>query len=276
MSVFKRYAPVDLSARLTLNEQVTSVGWFLWAYAVIVGGPSVLSILESVFIDHQLVAALQWIVEGFNRLLSVLDSVFAPLFRPMLSWINRLLDWNLALQPQWKALFALGMLLVSAISRSLWLGGNRIAGVVFLFYSGFFILVGSVLAGLAPPTTWWAQGLAAAMPVFLTVVAWAVFTAIMERDLGTLRNGSIASLICFAVLFAIASVVSFVPGVKGSAGALCLGAAVLLASALLVKIGADEDDDTATRAGLTTLGGFGAAAIILFADLILRWTGAAA
>lgn len=151
--------------KLTLGEALEDLGWFPLLFAVAVGGPSILAILEQVLVNHQLVPALQWIVDGYNRIMTVLGAAVEPLVQPAIDWVNARLGWSLTLDPVWRPVFALCMVLVMAFVRTSIRHGN-IAGA---FREGCPIGVGFLVAALmigifAAGPGWPAQGAVAAIP----------------------------------------------------------------------------------------------------------------
>lgn len=106
--------------QITLGDAIKDLGWFSWLFAIVVAGPSILSILQAVFVEHRLIAAFQWIVDGYNAIVSVLGAVIEPLVQPLINWLNEQLDWRLTLHPFWRPAFVLGMIGVGAKFRANW------------------------------------------------------------------------------------------------------------------------------------------------------------
>jgi|CXWL01.1.fsa_nt_gi hypothetical protein len=96
------------------------MGWFPTLFAALVGGPSVLELVQYAFPHFQLTPYLQWIVDGWRQLMAVLGAVIEPPVELLLSWLNDWLDWGLVLDPVWRSLFALSMVLLMAVVRHSW------------------------------------------------------------------------------------------------------------------------------------------------------------
>lgn len=250
---------------------------------MIVGGPSILAILETVFVDHQLVPALQWIMDGYNRLMAVLSAVAEPLIQSAIEWLAAQLNWHLSLAPVWRPLFALGMVVVLGDSRTRLRDGRLGHAITNGICLGSGLFVGAAMAGVAPSSGgWWAQGLRAAAPVFC-VMAMASLVDIasdvargdrehLSKEIVELTLG--APLVGSGV-FAMAAALYFIPGWAGSAGVIVLGVVVVLLGAFFLARGLIRNGNRFdTRFGLTVLGGFFAAGLILAADFGLKVLGA--
>jgi hypothetical protein len=111
--------------KLTLAEALKDLGWFPLAFAVVVGGPSVLTILQELFVNHKLVPALQWIVDGYQRIMAALGAVVEPWVQPAIDWVNARFGWQLVLDPVWRPLFALTMVIAMGDARTRWRGGDH-------------------------------------------------------------------------------------------------------------------------------------------------------
>jgi hypothetical protein len=95
--------------RLTLDDALKDFGFFYALFVFLVSGPSWLSLLQMVFIEHRLVDALQWIVDGYNQIVGVLGAVIEPLLQPAINWLNGAFDWRLVLMPHWRPLALLSL-----------------------------------------------------------------------------------------------------------------------------------------------------------------------
>jgi hypothetical protein len=260
--------------KLTLWEALKDLGWFSFWFAVIVGGPSVLAILEEVFVNHQLVPALQWIVDGYQRIMGVLGAIVEPLVQPAIEWINARFGWNLMLDPVWRPVFALCMVFLMAFVRKYIRNGDvaRAVGVGGVVAIGF--LTAALLIGLfAAGPGWLAQGAVAAVLIATFGVVGAARNAAGGdwRKVGS-AVGNLGEPVLF--LFAIGAGLSFVPGLAQSGGLIVLGGMIALLGVVWVGSGLSGGDRSDTRVGLTTLGGFVAAGLILAADFALKALGA--
>jgi uncharacterized membrane protein HdeD (DUF308 family) len=140
------------------------------------------------------------------------------------------------------------------------------------------LIVASIAIGLLPPAgAWWAQGLMISVPVAtiafghrMTAIRFLkTADAIKSRHrsplIGSLRLTTIFGLAAFVF----GASASFVPGIDEHAGLLCLGVTIAMAGCLYLEQGLRSTPRAGKlRMGLSILGGFVAAALILLSD----WT----
>lgn len=272
--------------KLTLWEAIKDLGWFPLALAVIVGGPSILAILEEVFVKHQLVPALQWIVDGYNRVMAVLGAMVEPLIQPAIDWINARLNWSLTLDPVWRPLFALAMVFVLGLARAAWREGAQGQAVGVALGMGLGALLGAVLAGIVPSDGgWWAQGLRAAAPVASFLSLWGLTIAVRQINRGNAEETGpsiifylyffLSTFVYAGISFALAAGLSSWPDLAAGAGVIALGWVIAVLGIWFLSLGLSGDGDRyQTRVGLTILGGFIAAGMTLAADFGLKALGA--
>ena len=123
-------SPTD---RVTLWGAIKEIGVFPVAFSTLVGGPSVLAMLQSVFKEWRLTPAFQWIVDGYLWITAQLASYVEPLILPAISWINSLFDWHIVLYPHWRPMFLLLLMFSLAWPRAYWIDGRRLeAGKILL------------------------------------------------------------------------------------------------------------------------------------------------
>jgi hypothetical protein len=263
--------------KLTLGEAITDLGFFPILFTVAVGGPSILAILEQVLVNHQLVPALQWIVDGYNRVMTVLGAAVEPLIQPAIDWVNAQLGWSLTLAPVWRPVFALCMVAVMAQVRTAVREGDvaGAAGIGSLLSIGF--LASALLIGLfAAGPGWLAQGAVAAAP-FAIYSIFSLVAAAWFRSRGDWRNAGPVAVFFGAfslVQFAAGAGLSLMPGLAQSGGLIALGLAFAMLGVATVALGLSVVNRSGTRQGLTMLGGFIAAGLILAADFALKALGA--
>jgi len=257
--------------KLTLGEAIKDLGWFPLLFAVGVGGPSILVVLEQVMVNHQLVPALRWIVDGYQRVMAVLGASVEPWVRPAIDWVNTRLGWSMTLNPVWRPIFALSMVFVMATVRTAIRAGS-VGGAVT---GGGALSIGSLATALliglfAAGPGWLAQGAVAALPFAMFVLVLAAIDA-AERD----WRGFFSPVTGFVTLFVfvLGAGLSFVPGLAQSGGLLVFGAVIALLGAGLLAEGLRGGNRDLTRAGLTILGGFVAAGLILIADFAVTALG---
>jgi len=84
---------------LTPWQALKEIGWLPALYASLVGGPSLLAILQTVGqilrSDFRLSGALQWIGDGYNELTADLSALVEPIATPAINWLNAAFDWHL-------------------------------------------------------------------------------------------------------------------------------------------------------------------------------------
>lgn len=266
---------------ITLRAALHDLGFFYGLFTVIVSGPSVLSLLQMVFVEHRLNDALQWIVDGYNDISAVVAGVIEPLFAPLIAWLSDALGWRLELQAYWRPLFILATMFVIGWTRTAWRSGHRVSAVAFLFSGVAGAMIGAVAAGLVPASAEAraVQGLVAAAPLLAVGVGVAAPLAAMEgsREKGKLALGTgifVLVAIGVACLPWIAGTAWVVAGVNSGAGVAGLGTALVFIGVLSLWSGLGIPSGphalNATRLGLVLLGGFATAALILAADAALK------
>ncbi len=276
----------DYGHRLTLKQAIDDAGWIYTLFAAAVSAPSLLSLLQMIFVEHRLVDALQWIVDGYNDIVGVLGSVFEPLLEPLIAWVNAVFDWRLDLQPHWKPLFLLAMVRVSASARiNLRPPGNTFnprppINIYDTFVSvpllAIATLAGVVAAASVPiDGNWQAQGAMTAILVATMRAAMAVLGAISElinmRRISPRFFASIADAVAFTLIaYLLGAGFSFIPGVASGAGIIAFAVMLLAEGALSLSVGLGNFSLYGTRLGLIVLGGFLVAALILVADVAIR------
>jgi hypothetical protein len=283
---------MDDEAELTIGGAIQDLGWFSWIFALVVGGPSCLALLQAVFVDHELLAALGWIVDGYNRILDVVGGIFEPLLTSVLRAIGDLLHLSLSLQPHWKQLFVLGMIFVVSYARTAWRGRQRVSAVMVGLALTALALICAASASLAPLDNWLTHGWAALSMTTLLAIVLAVTVTLQTKrykmPARVANDGSIIQgrpryekrtervigvkphvfLVC-VLAFALGAVAAFVPQLSASAGVVVFILVLLGTGARAVVAGVRETNISSARLGLTILGGFLAAAIILIADRAL-------
>lgn len=293
--------------KLTLWEAINDLGWFP-LLLIGLGGFSILAILEQVVFRQplELVQIFQWPLDGYHRVMRLLGAVVEPLIQPAIDWAAAQMDLRLTLDPVWRPLFALGMVVVLGYSRTRWRNGNRVGATAFALGVGFGVLVGTVLAGVTPSeggwslkaffqvapalsvfspvellpgnTDWSVQVLRAAAPLASFLFLFALFEAGDSPSLRGLRamahvlqQGAVtAAGAVFLVSALVTGLLVFVPVLESVAGVVTLAGIVALLGVSLVAFGLRDRDTARTRTGLTIFGGFVTAGLILAADWGLR------
>ncbi len=265
----------DAQTRLTLGEALKDFGWFALVFTAVVGGTSVLALFETVFVEHRLIALFQWIVDGYGRVAALAGAMVEPLLAPLIDWINARLQLNLHLGAHWRPLFILGMVLVIGLARGAWRSGHRRDAVFAVVVIGVGALLGALLSGLMPlEGGWWAQGFSAGIPTLALFTFFGLAAALDSGDDATPLGIAIVFIAAVSVVaFAFGAALSFVPGLEVGAGVVALAAIIAFFGAGFLWNGLRANDREDARLGLTVLGGFASAALVLIADVAVKALG---
>lgn len=276
--------------RVTLSEAIEDFGSFP-LLLIGLGGFSILAVFEQGVLGRplELVQILQWPLDGYHRIMRLIGNVMEPLIQPAITWLNSQLNWDLRLDTVWRPLFALGMVVGLSWSRTGFQEGTAVRGTLEGGAITFGALVGSLLAGSIPADGgWWVQGLRTAAPLagLFVVVNTAVprlamfrpTSALADRPIEKIITGSMiliaGSFLLGGIAFVIAASLSFVPGFSFTAGLVTLAGFIALFGLLFFVAGTSDADPVNARFGLTILGGFLAAGLILTANWGLKAVGA--
>jgi len=272
--------------RLTLREAWDDLGWFYVTFSSIVGGPSVLALIQMIFVEHRLIDALQWIVDGYNDITANLSAYVEPLLAPVIAWLSRTFDWPIELLPHWRPVFLLLLIFVSANVRR----GGIVAFVNWVSPPVLIIaaLIGATIAGCIPlDSSWIGQGLIAMAPITavfigMTVVMIAYSAVRSHQSTRSLPRAAVRKarpLRASVGLLAIIGTVSgfaFLLGAAASlapiagAGIVALCAVVVALGGFLVVAGFTTNNIHDIRTALIILGGFFTATLIVAADWIIK------
>jgi hypothetical protein len=258
--------------RLTLGKALQEFGWFAVLFTVVIGGTSVLALLEQVFVEHRLIAAFQWIVDGYDRIIGVAAAVIEPLVLPIVDALNTWLNLDLRLGPHWRSLFVLGMLLVLGLARGAWRSGHRRDAALAVLVIGVGALAGALVSGLLPLAGgWWAQGLGAALPTIALFAFFGIAAALSGGEEKTPVGAAVLFVvIAGALAFVLGALLSLVPGLAAGAGVLSLALMIGLFGAGFLWNGLRNNDPGDAVLGLIVLGGFVSAGMVLIADLAVK------
>lgn len=260
--------------RLTLLEAVKDFGWLPLSLLSIGGGLSLIDIIERTVTDGlSLITPFQIVLDGYHRVSNAIGVTIEPLVRPLLDWLNAAFGWRLELQPLWRSLLVLCLMLVLGFARSQWRGGRRGAAILCVIVMGLAALSGAVVVGLLPAAGgWWLQGLTAAIPVALLGIATQIYYAIAKayfphRDPDESVEIHLGGSIGIALLFVVGAGLSFV--FHAGAGLVALGVLVAGLGALSLFGGLHAGSRAGSRIGLAILGGFAALGMILISNWVL-------
>ena len=267
----------DGAQRLTLLQAVKDLGFVFWLFTALVGAPSIVSLMQTVFLDFQLSSLVQWVIDGYRQLLGVIAGALNPLANLVLGAFNGLLSVELKLQDHWQPLFIVLSLFISANTRSLWDDGYKKPAIVFVATMAVFTLIGTWIAGvIQPDAAWWRQGIAAGAPVlclFLGLtLAYAIasvafdFTQPYRKPLSSyVRRGFGLG----AAAFIAGSALSVSRLIDGHAGLLVLFTGLFLYGLYWLREGFREREIPEVRFGLRVVGGFLFAMLVVGIDFSL-------
>jgi hypothetical protein len=270
--------------RLSLKEAIEDFGWLPLTLLSIGGAISLIDIAELVADGLTLVTPFEVVLKGYRRVTEAIGALVEPRIQPFIKWLSAAFDWELQLQPFWRPLFVLGMVLVLGIARAQWRGGQWGRAILYVIVMGLGALGGSVAAAALPPAGgWWVQGVMSAAPLALLCIPLGIANAIIELCIPpsslAVAWRSFVTQFEFAAIFgalgfAAGAGLSFLLG--EGAGPVALGAAVAGMGAILFTGGLRDRDHDLSRIGLAMLGGFVAAGMILISNWALLALGVSA
>jgi len=277
-----RRADALLAEPVTLGSALKELGWFWGLFAFALGAPSLLSILQMVFLEYRLIEAAQQILDAYNLLLAYLSSYVEPLLRQL---IDLMFTVPVDLHAHWRPLFILMMLHETADARNMWRFGAHGTAIARWLPGAAGAFLGAVVAGFAPlDGPWWAQGAIVAAPLAGPTVVRGLFAMGQQPFL--------PMLLVTLSTFAIGAASSFIPGLPRGAGILVMALLLLANAVITFRRGLSQrafgrlPDGTLVSGkavrmrslsdlwfSLALLGGFFAAALVLAADYILKLLG---
>jgi hypothetical protein len=268
-----------VAKKLTLWDAIVDLGWFPSIYSTLVGGLSILAMIQQVVKTLRLSPALQWIIDGYNQVTRAMAYFIEPLLAPLLQWINATFSLQLQLYPHWRPLCLLALIFVVSGFR-----GSLLAGETFKAFSigmplGIGVVLGSLGAGLVPlDGSSKFQGLIAFLPIagaFFAIGLAATAEAVIQR-----KWKDAAFIFCTAPLASggytliglgcVALLTWFVPSSKDYAAFVVLAVFIAVMGLAAVLTGLLENSIADARVGLTMLGGFVTATLVVIADWAIR------
>jgi hypothetical protein len=166
------------------------------------------------------------------------------------------------------------MVLVIGLARSAWRSGYRRDAVLAVLVIGAGALIGALVSGIMPlQGGWWAQGVSAAAPTLALFSFFGGATVLSggdPADKTPIGAAALFILIAGALAFALGAGLSFVPGLGAGAGVIALAVIVALFGAGFLAGGLIKNDRGDAALGLTILGGFASAGLVLVADLAVK------
>lgn len=264
--------------KLTALGAAKDLGFFFWLFSAVVGAPSIISLFQTVFIDFRLFDLLQWILDGYQDILSVLGDLIEPASQYFFSLLSPVLGFDLQLQPHWRPLFIVLSIFISANARSLWIDGYKVTTFLFAAIMLISAVAGSWFAGIVPSNAdWMMQGAAAAVPVLMLFsgmwLSYALATLFFGFAEGYRKPLSSYILRGFALSFSafvIASLLSLIMSSDQFSGVLVLFSGMFFYGAFWVFEGFRTHDVPEVRFGLRVLGGYIFAIFILSVNVIVQ------
>lgn len=259
--------------RLTLWEALRDLGW-LPLLIMGVGGLSIVDILEqAVFYDLSLITPFEIALNGYRRITNLVGEIVEPLLQPAIDWINSQWRQHLHLHPLWRSVFLLQLVFVGSMFRmstraKMWF--DSIVQIVVLVPG---TLVAALVTGTLPITGgWWAQGLIAAVPTTILVVTNGLLvsiTAYASADPAKPRY----LVVRFCAFGLMVGIVAFLAGAGASfllgggyPGVFVLAGLILLYGFFVLSAGLRIGSRANCRLGLSILGGFIGAGLILVSN----------
>jgi hypothetical protein len=210
-----------------------------------------------------------------------------PLLAPIISWVNDTFAVNYGLHAHWRPVFVLCMLYVMSFVRVA--QRETSADVPPILYAAawgvaltFIALVGALNVGIIPLYSgWYAQARIAAFSVG-TIAIGAVLVDLNadeadetgKSELLRMAREAFTCIAMGAAAFGIAAGLSLYPPLSQAAGVVTLALFVCVLGVFFLSDGLLRPNRISAvgkvRLGLTMLGGFATAALILVADFVLR------
>jgi hypothetical protein len=265
-----------MGARLTLKQAIDDLGWFWGVFTSLVNAPSLLALLQMVF-ELRFVDAVQWIVDGYTDIVGWIGATLEPFLLPLIERLNLLFGWSFELQPQWRPLLLVALIPATSLARQAWRPATK-DDVIEPLAIGLGAIMGVLAVAVVPlDGRWWTQGLIAALPIGAallfyeaTIHATNLFKAPINRDpFGALFM--LPYVAAFSALaFALGAGFSLAPALREGAGIIALGVMVFALGCLSLANGLSLGERNDARMGLTMLGAFVAAGLIVGADALLK------
>lgn len=257
---------------LTLWEALKDLGWLPFLLMG-VGGLSIIDILERVaFHDLSLIAPFEIMLNGYRRITNLTGALAEPLLQPAIDWINAQWLQHFHLHPLWRSMFVLQLVFVGSVARMSVRAGMWRDMVVQMVVLGLGALAAAVVTGVLPWTGGWSvQGLIAAVPATILVVTNGLLismTAYASADTFKPRY----LFVRFCAFGLMVGIVAFLAGagasflLGGYPGVLVLAGLILLYGLFVLSAGLRIGSRANCRLGLSILGGFIGAGLILVSN----------
>jgi hypothetical protein len=263
---------------LTLWEAFKDIGW-LPLLLMGLGGLSILDAAEKAAAHSlSLIAPLQSILDGYHRIAKFMGDVVEPWVSPLVTQIGQRFGWHLHIDALWRPIFIIAMITVSGWSRTLWRRGDRRFAIIVLATLTPSVFAGSIACGLLSLTDGvWPQVLLAVLP---TVALWAstgvafAINAMLASKFGEAWRALVkwaGHTLVTATAVSLASVLLYyIPQTRMHAGVVALAGVVAYLGVFYLRQGLRTADIFYSRLGLSLLGGFAAAGLVLAADWLAK------
>ncbi len=263
-----------IAPKLTLLAACKEIGW-LPLLLMGIGGLSVIDIMEKAVLgDISLITPLRIVLDGYQRIAALAAAFVERPLAPLMTWLSRLFQYDLFLQPYWRSLFLLQGLAVAPIVRATWQAGQKFDAAIaaIVMYAG--CLAVSLVVGLAPQIpVWWFQGFIAALMVLTLWLTFGIAAALGpaggEEKLDV-RGGVATALFSAFVGFVLAALIALAPQIGAGAAVVAFGISIALFGLLFIAGSFRTGEIDMFRLGLAIFGGFIAAALVLLADAIVK------
>lgn len=273
--------PSEQSVRLSLWDVASGLSWYPLLLMGL-GGLSIIDILErAVFEGLEWVTPLRVVMDGYDRLTLLAAVLLEPILAPVVRYLGARLELNLHLHEHWRPLFVFSLTYAVGVLR---FSANLTWFPSILARAALSIvaLAGATLAGLFPLTSsWWMQGSMAATPIVFVIGAmmwWPLVLADLDPTGEPLQWEQVAAAhavpaVVGVVAFVLGAALSLVPGLASGAGFAALGLVVALLGYFQFQGALMAGAREGALSGLTIVGGFLAAGLVLIANWLSQTLG---
>jgi hypothetical protein len=262
------------SGRRRAHPFFGDVSW-LSVVLMVTGGLSLIDVLESAIVQHDLslITPFEVLLHGYQRMVSVLDAVIVPLVEPIIYWVNDRFRFDLSLHPVWRPVMVLWLVYAVAAARLLWKDGQSLASLFVGVSAGgcglltalgiAFLPFDSAERGELPVAGW--------IAVLATLLAVAVRSATVKlyQSQWSKEGRYLARLPPYLTVIVLTASYVAIAGLGADKSSnVVLGVGILVG--VLALQFCFEKSTILRRVGVTMIGGYVAAALILLSDWIVK------